>query len=88
MINRRHVIVHGRVQGVFFRDRCRAEAERRQVSGWVLNRPDGTVEAVFEGEAAALVDWVNHGPPSASVSRVEVTTEEPEGESRFRSDPA
>ncbi len=79
--------MHGRVQGVFFRDSCRREARSRQVAGWVRNNDDGTVEAVFEGAddaVAALVDWAHRGPPSAKVSRVEVTEEQPEGLSGFR----
>ena len=84
---RRRVVVHGRVQGVFFRDTCRREARARQVVGWVRNNHDGTVEAVFEGDpdaVTALVDWAYQGPPSAHVSRVEVAEEQPEGLSGFR----
>jgi acylphosphatase len=83
---RRRVVVHGRVQGVFFRDSVRRLAEREGVGGWARNVPDGTVEAVFEGEPAAverLVDFCRLGPPHASVERVEVADEEPEGLSRF-----
>jgi acylphosphatase len=83
---RRRVIVHGRVQGVFFRDSVRRLAEREGVGGWARNAPDGTVEAVFEGEPAAverLVDFCRLGPPHASVERVEVADEEPEGLGRF-----
>ena len=84
---RRRVVVHGQVQGVFFRDTCRREARSRRVSGWVCNNDDGTVEAVFEGDPDAvttLVDWAHRGPAGAQVSRVEVTEEEPEGLSGFR----
>ena len=84
---RRRVVVHGEVQGVFFRDSTRREAEGRGVSGWVANRPDGTVEAVFEGEAdavRALVDFCRSGPPRARVERVEESGETPEGLSGFR----
>jgi acylphosphatase len=84
---RRRVVVHGRVQGVFFRDSCRREARSRQVAGWVRNNDDGTVEAVFEGEEDAvttLVDWAHRGPPSAQISRVDVAEEQPEGLSGFR----
>ena len=80
-------MVHGRVQGVFFRDSCRREARSRQVTGWVRNNPDGTVEAVFEGAedaVLALVDWARLGPAGAQVSRVDVAEEEPEGMSGFR----
>ncbi len=79
---RRHVIVHGRVQGVFFRDSCRQEAEILGVRGWIANRSDGSVEAVFEGDASAvdeIVDWCREGPAQADVSRVDVQSEEPEG---------
>ena len=83
---RKRVIAHGRVQGVFFRDSTRQRAEAAGVSGWVANRPDGTVEAVFEGDeeaVARLVEWMNDGPRSASVSQTEVNEEEPEGLSGF-----
>jgi len=83
---RRRVVVHGHVQGVFFRDSCRREATSRGVAGWVTNRPDGAVEAVFEGEAGAveaLVGWCRHGPRGADVDSVEDTAEEPEGLSGF-----
>ena len=83
---RKRVVVHGRVQGVFFRDSTRQRADSAGVAGWVANRPDGTVEAVFEGEADAvdrLVEWMSDGPRGASVSRTEVNEEEPEGLSGF-----
>lgn len=86
MIVRRHVLVAGRVQGVFFRDSCRTEAVRAGVSGWVRNRADGQVEAVFEGELEAverLVAWCRQGPPRARVNGVEVRNEEPSGERGF-----
>jgi acylphosphatase len=79
---RRRVIVHGRVQGVFFRDTTRRLAQQRGVGGWARNNWDGTVEAVFEGERDAvetLVAFCNEGPRGASVERVEVHEEEPEG---------
>ena len=83
---RRRVVVRGYVQGVFFRNTCRREADARGVGGWVTNRPDGAVEAVFEGEpdaVAAMVDWCRRGPRGADVEGVEETSEEPEGLSRF-----
>jgi acylphosphatase len=83
---RRRVVAHGRVQGVFFRDSTRLEAERRGVAGWVANRDDGAVEAVFEGAADAvsdLVDLCERGPGDADVDRVETSAEEPEGLSGF-----
>jgi acylphosphatase len=84
---RRRVIVHGRVQGVFFRDTTRRMARSRGFGGWVRNTPDGTVEAVFEGEGDAvesMVQWSRDGPRGAVVERVEVTDEEPEGLAEFR----
>ena len=83
---RRRVIVHGRVQGVFFRDSARRLARQHGLAGWVSNRPDGTVEAVFEGEADAvdrLVAFVQKGPRGADVERVDVFEEDPEGLSGF-----
>ena len=83
---RRRVRVTGRVQGVFYRDTCRREARRRDVNGWVSNRPDGSVEAVFEGAEDAveeMVAWCRRGPAQASVRRVEVREEDPAGESGF-----
>jgi acylphosphatase len=83
---RRRVVVHGHVQGVFFRDTTRREAQRRGVSGWVTNRPDGAVEAVFEGSPEAvdgMVDFCSGGPRGADVDRVETSDEEPEGLSGF-----
>jgi acylphosphatase len=83
---RRRVVVHGRVQGVFFRDTTRREASRRGVEGWVTNRPDGAVEAVFEGPpdaVTAMVEFCESGPRGADVDRVDVDEEEPEGLSGF-----
>ena len=83
---RRRVLVHGRVQGVAFRYSVRRMAQQRGVAGWVSNRADGTVEAVFEGEPDAverLVDFSREGPRGAEVERVDVTDEEAEGLSGF-----
>lgn len=83
---RRRVLVRGRVQGVFFRDSCRREAQAAGVAGFVSNEPDGTVLAVFEGDPDAvgrLVDWCRSGPPSAQVDGVDVTDEPPTGHSGF-----
>lgn len=83
---RRRVIVRGTVQGVFFRDSSRQEASRRGVTGWVTNRDDGAVEAVFEGSVEAveeMVAWSHEGPHSAVVESVDVTEEEPQGEAGF-----
>jgi acylphosphatase len=84
---RRRVIVHGQVQGVFFRDSLRRLADERGVAGSATNRADGTVEAVFEGEpeaVEALVELSRRGPSRARVERVEVLDEEPEGLQGFR----
>jgi acylphosphatase len=82
----RRVVVHGSVQGVFFRDTTRRRAESRGVRGWVRNRPDGTVEALFEGEPDAIesmVSFAREGPRGAQVERVEVEQVEPEGNDGF-----
>jgi len=82
----RRVVVHGRVQGVFFRDSTRRRAASRGVTGWVRNRPDGTVEALFEGEPEAvdaLVAFVREGPRGAVVERVEVAEAAAEGLAGF-----
>jgi acylphosphatase len=82
----RRVTIHGAVQGVFFRETTRRRAEQRGVSGWVANRPDGTVEAHFEGDAdavEALVAFVREGPRGATVERVEARDVEPEGLAGF-----
>ena len=78
----RRVVVTGRVQGVFFRDRTRREANRLGVAGWVRNCPDGTVEARVEGPpdaVAELVAWCRSGPRHASVHEVHVNDVEFEG---------
>ena len=79
---RRRVVVRGFVQGVFFRDSMRRLARQHGVAGWVSNRGDGAVEAVFEGEPAAverLVRFAQEGPRGARVDAVDVRDEEPEG---------
>jgi acylphosphatase len=83
---RRRVLIHGHVQGVFFRDSIRQRARDLAVAGWVSNRPDGTVEAVLEGSPDAvqeIVQFAETGPPHAQVTRVEVTEEPPENLSGF-----
>lgn len=83
---RRRVVAHGRVQGVFFRDTTRRAAEQRGVAGWARNVPDGTVEAVFEGEPDAverMVELCRDGPRGAQVERLDVFDEEPEGLTGF-----
>jgi len=84
---RRRVTVHGRVQGVFFRDSVRQRAQSHDVAGWVTNRSDGAVEAVFEGkpdDVERLVEFARSGPRQAEVERVDVSDEEPEGLSGFQ----
>ncbi len=80
---RAHVIVHGFVQGVWFRASTRDEAVRIGVTGWVRNLSDGSVEAVFEGEkkkVEEIVGWCHHGPSGAQVSKVDISWERHKGE--------
>ncbi|HEX3237254.1 MAG TPA: acylphosphatase [Gaiellaceae bacterium] len=86
-MERRHVVIYGFVQGVGFRFGVERAANTRRVAGWVRNRPDGAVEAVFEGtpeDVEALVDFCRRGPRSAEVERVEVEVESAEGLAGFR----
>jgi acylphosphatase len=83
---RRRLAVHGRVQGVFFRDSTRECARHHGVSGWAANRDDGTVEVVLEGPPDAVqsvIEFCRAGPAQADVDLVEVSDEEPEGLSGF-----
>jgi acylphosphatase len=83
---RRRIVVHGRVQGVFFRDSARELARAHGVTGWVSNRQDGALEAVLEGSPDAIrsvLRFFETGPPHADVRDVEVTNEQPEGLSGF-----
>ena len=83
---RTRAVVHGHVQGVFFRDSVRRRALAEGVSGWVRNNRDGTVEAVFEGEREAverLVAYAREGPRGARVDRIETLAEDPEGLTGF-----
>jgi acylphosphatase len=85
-LKRVHVRVHGYVQGVFFRSETHARARSLGLAGWVRNSPDGTVEAVFEGRSEAvesMVGWCERGPSGARVDDVDVSWEEPLGESGF-----
>jgi acylphosphatase len=86
-VQRRHVVIYGFVQGVGFRFGVERTANSRGVSGWVRNRADGAVEAVFEGAAEdveALAEFCRRGPRGAVVKRVEVEEESPEGLDGFR----
>jgi acylphosphatase len=81
------VRISGRVQGVFFRASCARRADELGLSGWVRNRPDGDLEAVFEGADEAvenIVAWCREGPPHARVDRVQVQAEPPLPETGFR----
>ncbi len=83
----RRVLVSGVVQGVFFRDSCRRQAQAAGVTGWVRNRPDGRVEALFEGPPAAverLVAWCRQGPSQAEVDSVEISDQPLSGAKGFR----
>lgn len=85
----RHLVVHGRVQGVFFRASTQRHAERHGVTGWVRNTPEGTVEAWLEGPqdgVEAVERWMRGGgPPAAHVRRVEVADEpQPAGHDGFQ----
>jgi acylphosphatase len=80
---RAHVLVSGRVQGVFFRTETKYKADGNRVKGWVSNLPDGRLEAVFEGEeeaVRALVEFCKRGPPGARVTNVDLTWEDFTGE--------
>lgn len=82
------VIIHGQVQGVFYRQSTLEMARKEGLSGWVKNCPDGTVAAVFEGEADLVqtaLEWCRQGPPAARVSHVDVTWQPPlEDDNTFR----
>jgi acylphosphatase len=85
-VKRVRVIAQGRVQGVFFRATCAREARARHLAGWVRNRADGAVEAVFEGavgDVDAMVAWCREGPPYATVEDLEAVPEAPTGEAGF-----
>jgi acylphosphatase len=84
---RRRVVVHGRVQGVWFRESARQRAEQLGIAGWVQNNPDGSVEAELEGreeDVEVLVSWFGHGPPQARVDTLETDALAPTGDRGFR----
>jgi len=80
---RAHLIIEGRVQGVWFRESTRREAVSLKLSGWVRNRPDGSVEALIEGpenEVEKLISWCQKGPPAAKVTRTHRKNDKWQGE--------
>ena len=87
MTIRRRLLVSGRVQGVFYRDSCRQEAEEKGISGSARNLPDGKVEVILEGDEDAVervTEWCRRGSDMARVDSVEVEDQDPQGESAFR----
>jgi len=81
-----HLHIVGRVQGVWFRESMRSEAERLGVTGWVRNAPDGSVEAVVQGPDTAvdaLIAWARIGPPQARVDRIDLADDAPGHFSHF-----
>jgi len=75
-----HVIVSGRVQGVWFRVNTKQKAEQLGVTGWVKNTHDGRVEAIFEGEESSIkemIEWCHRGPPQAKIDNVEIDDQMP-----------
>ena len=82
----KHAVVHGTVQGVFYRASAEQEAQRLGVGGWVRNRSDGSVELVVEGDDAAveqMLAWAGRGPARAEVTRVDVEECSEAGHSAF-----
>ena len=80
---RAHAVITGRVQGVFFRMETKRAADRAGVSGWVRNKRDGNVEALFEGDEGSVksvLEWCREGPPFGYVKRVDVEFEDYKGE--------
>jgi acylphosphatase len=85
-VKRAEVVVRGAVQGVFFRVETRDRARSLRLAGWVRNAPDGSVEAVFEGDderVESMVDWCSRGPRGARVEDVDVTWTEVQNEDGF-----
>ncbi len=80
---REHLMIRGRVQGVMFRGALQREAQDRGIRGWCRNCPDGSVEAILEGDEGAVqrvVAWSHQGPPAAKVTCVEIDEEPYKGE--------
>ncbi len=75
-ISSRRLLIHGKVQGVWYRAGAKAEADKLGLTGWVRNLPSGEVEALVHGEDQAIeqfIDWARQGPPAAQVARIEVS---------------
>ena len=75
-----HVVISGRVQGVWFRATTKQKAEQLGITGWVRNTPDGCVEAIIEGEeqqVKKMIEWCHEGPPLATVDKVEIKNQSP-----------
>ena len=84
-MKKNHVVIEGKVQGVFFRANMQRVARSLDLAGWVRNLPDGRVEAVVEGaenNMAAMLDWCRQGPPYAAVRQVKITEEPYSGDYR------
>ncbi|CAN5527352.1 acylphosphatase [soil metagenome] len=87
MTIRRRLLVSGRVQGVFYRDSCRREAEEKGIAGSARNLSDGRVEVILEGDEDAInrmIDWCRRGSSQARVDSVEVEDQDPQGATGFR----
>jgi acylphosphatase len=81
-----HVVIYGKVQGIYFRAYTQAEGNRLGVKGWVKNRSDGAVEVAVEGESEKvdqMLAWLKVGSPGAQIAKVEVREERPVGETQF-----
>ena len=88
ILSRVHVQIYGRVQGVFFRQTTLEMAKKNNITGYVRNKLNGTVEALFEGEednVSRMIEFSHHGPPSASVQGVEIISNEKVSEKLYQS---
>ncbi len=86
-MKRAHILLSGRVQGVWFRANTREKAEQLDLKGWVRNLSNGRVEIVFEGKKEVIekaIEWCHHGPSFAKVEKVKIKWEEPEGYEDFK----
>jgi len=85
-VQRIHVVIFGKVQGIYFRAYAQAEGNRLGVKGWVKNRADGAVEVAVEGESEKveqMLAWLKQGSPGSQIAKVEVKEERPMGETQF-----